>query len=90
MNAIKSVLDERAKQYGSYKSMAELDTKFKEVLRSHRNFKDLPDEIKLSLEMILHKVSRVVNGDFNHRDNFIDIKGYSELALRSLDLESFE
>ncbi|WP_104748584.1 hypothetical protein [Helicobacter cetorum] len=81
---INQILDEREEKYGDYETMAMLDTELKEALRTHPNFIALPNEIKCSLEMILHKVARVVNGDYMHKDNFIDIKGYSELALRSI------
>ncbi len=84
------VLVEREKHYGSYTSMAKLHNKLQRAIRTHENFDNLPNEIKLSLEMILHKVARCVNGDYKHRDNFVDIQGYSALALESLERESIK
>ncbi|WP_120938060.1 DUF6378 domain-containing protein [Helicobacter pylori] len=83
-----AVLKEREKHYGSYTSMAKLHNKLQRAIRTHENFENLPNAIKLSLEMILHKVARCVNGDYKHKDNFIDIQGYSALALESLEREN--
>ncbi len=85
-----AVLKDREKHYGSYTSMAKLHNKLQRAIRTHENFESLPNEIKLSLEMILHKVARCVNGDYKHRDNFIDIQGYSALALESLEREGIK
>ncbi len=84
------VLVEREKHYGSYASMAKLHNKLQRAIRTHENFENLSNEIKLSLEMILHKVARCVNGDYKHKDNFIDIQGYSALALESLEREGIK
>ncbi len=84
------ILVDREKHYGSYTNMAKLHNKLQRAIRTHENFENLPNEIKLSLEMILHKVARCVNGDYKHKDNFIDIQGYSALALERLEKEGIK
>lgn len=40
-----------------------------------------------ALEMILAKIARIVSGDPNHADHWVDIAGYAALAC-GLDLEA--
>jgi hypothetical protein len=39
------------------------------------------------LEMIAHKIARILSGDPNHRDHWEDIAGYAELVVREIDGE---
>jgi len=46
----------------------------------------LNDVQKEALEMILHKVARIVSGNPNHADHWHDIGGYSKLVEDRIDL----
>jgi hypothetical protein len=37
-----------------------------------------------SLEMIQHKIARMLNGDPDYIDNWVDIVGYATLALEAM------
>jgi hypothetical protein len=37
-----------------------------------------------ALEMILHKIARILNGDPNFKDSWTDIIGYARLVEREL------
>ena len=37
------------------------------------------------LEMIGHKIARVLAGDCNHKDHWMDIGGYAQLVVRELE-----
>ena len=41
----------------------------------------MPTVHREALEMIVHKIARIVNGDPNYIDNWIDICGYSKLVI---------
>jgi hypothetical protein len=43
-----------------------------------------------SLEMIAHKISRIVNGDANYMDSWVDIAGYAQLVIDKLQHDSDE
>jgi hypothetical protein len=38
-----------------------------------------------ALEMIAHKIARILSGDPNHKDHWEDIAGYAELVVRELE-----
>ena len=46
----------------------------------------LPDQ-REALEMIQHKVARILNGDPTYTDNWIDIAGYATLVANRLEKE---
>ena len=69
MSDINEVLDERGKRYGSYVEHAAVSQGIKELLYNALKYNKnvdldtLDDDIKETLEMIAHKLGRIVNGD---------------------------
>ena len=84
MSDIEEVLQERGNHYGTFLGNATLTQELTTSIRLHRTLvgKDkLPPIQQEALEMILHKVSRIVNGDPNYIENWRDISGYSQLVV---------
>jgi hypothetical protein len=46
---------------------------------------DLDADQLEALEMICHKIGRIVNGDPNYADSWIDIAGYAKLVADRLE-----
>ncbi|MBE9472959.1 MAG: hypothetical protein IMY75_12755, partial [Chloroflexi bacterium] len=44
------------------------------------NWEDLDADMKEALEMIQHKIARILNGDPRYADNWLDIAGYARLV----------
>lgn len=80
MSDIQKTLDERAAQYGCFSGHAEVTQKLKEAMYGHPNWKKLDAIHKEALEMIVHKIGRVLNGNPNYADNWHDIEGYARLV----------
>lgn len=76
------ILSERQKTHGEFSTHAEIAQGLKDVMRSHDG--NLTPAQKESLEMILHKVARILNGNANHKDHWDDIAGYATLVARTL------
>jgi hypothetical protein len=74
------VLNERQKTHGSFSSHSAIAQDLKEAMYAAPNWKKLPAYMKESLEMITHKIARVLNGDPTHVDHWVDIAGYSTLV----------
>jgi hypothetical protein len=49
------------------------------------NWENLTDDKKESLEMIAHKIGRILNGDPEYKDSWHDIIGYTTLIESTLD-----
>ena len=79
------ILAERGARYGSFASQAAFSQYLKDTLRKHKNYDELMDSQKEALEMIMHKISRILNGDPNYDDSWRDIAGYAELIVKELN-----
>ena len=78
---IEATLEERQAQYGCFEDVARTTGKIMEALSEVRvnGLNDLPYPHRMALYMIASKMARIVNGDFDYRDNWHDIGGYSKL-----------
>ena len=85
-DGITTVLEERGGRYGTFLGHAHVTIGLKQILHSKIAQRDLhlfPDQIE-ALDMICHKMGRIVNGDPNYADNWIDIAGYAKLVADRL------
>jgi transposase-like protein len=82
-NAVDTILDERAATYGSFEDVAGCAQEIKNAIRICNN-SELDDDQIEALDMIASKIARVVNGNPNHIDSWIDIAGYATLVADRL------
>lgn len=87
MSDIAATLEQRGKQYGEFKDHAAISQGLKRVMYG-RSFEALSDDKKEALEMIMHKVARILNGDPEYKDNWHDIVGYAKLVDDSLEAKN--
>ena len=85
---IEEVLNQRQATYGSFTKNAEVSQMMKYFMAQGTNYKQMPMAHREALEMIVHKIARIVNGDPNYIDNWIDICGYSQLVIG--EIKSYE
>lgn len=79
-----TVLSERGSRYGTLMSNATISQGLKEILHNSSNWGAMPPDMREALDMIVHKISRIVEGDFDYDDSWIDISGYSTLIVERL------
>lgn len=79
------ILRERGLRYGAFVSQADLSQKFKDVLIYGGSIDSMQSYQKEALEMILHKIARIANGDPNYTDSWKDIAGYAQLVVDILE-----
>lgn len=84
MSTIDNTLNERGTRYGAFDDNAEITQHLKHVMRQHSGWGDLSLSQAEALEMIAHKIGRILNGDPNYIDSWHDIGGYAGLVERSL------
>jgi hypothetical protein len=84
MKQVDKVLKERGSRYGEFHNLARISKKIKDMyyMDQKRNVTPAMDE---AMEMIIHKLARIINGDPYYKDNLIDIQGYCQLYLDELD-----
>jgi hypothetical protein len=78
---IQDTLAERGKLYGEFKEHAKISQSLKRAMWATPRWVDLPDDVKEALEMIQHKIARVLNGDPEYDDSYRDVVGYATLVL---------
>jgi hypothetical protein len=81
---ITEILDERGKRYGKFKDHAELCQKLKHTMILTDVWQILEPDQREALEMICHKIARILNGDPNYADSWVDIGGYAQLVADRL------
>ena len=81
---IEEVLNQRQSTYGSFTKNAEVSQMLKYFMTQGTNYKQMPVPHREALEMIVHKIARIVNGDPNYIDNWVDIIGYSQLVIKEI------
>jgi hypothetical protein len=84
MSDINETLDEREQRYGSFQEFANIEQRLKEPMQLSKAWGNLKPSQRSALEMIQHKIARILNGDPNYADNWHDIAGYATLVERTL------
>ncbi len=82
---VDSTINERGERYGKFNDGANIMQTLKNVMRETDGWERLTASQREALEMIQHKIGRVLNGDPNYDDNWRDICGYSQLILDELN-----
>lgn len=87
VNDVDATLAERGKRYGTFKGHAEVTYKLKTIIHEHagRMDKTFAFDQAEALDMICHKLGRIVNGDPDYADSWIDIAGYAKLVADRLE-----
>lgn len=78
--SIEDILQERGARYGPFSTHAKITQELKAVMHSTPSWSSLPVDVKESLEMIQHKIARILNGQHAYRDSWDDIQGYARLV----------
>ncbi len=78
-------LNERGARYGSFQGHADLCQRLKGQMHRSKRWNELNPDMTEALEMIQHKIARILNGDPRYVDNWVDIAGYATLVADRLD-----
>lgn len=86
---VTSILIERGKRYGKFTghaaiTQAAIIQSIKNILHAEPKWNSLADDQKESLDMITHKIGRIMNGDPDYGDSWVDIAGYAQLVADRL------
>jgi len=84
---ISAILAEREKTHGNYEIHAAITQDLKRVMRNHVCDLDrrLDDDMQESLDMIAHKIGRIIAGNAAEPEHWRDIAGYAQLVVNRLE-----
>ncbi len=80
---IAATLAERGKRYGEFPEHARITQNIKRAMHCG-NWDRLADDQREALEMLAHKIGRILNGDPDYHDSWHDIVGYTKLVADRL------
>jgi hypothetical protein len=81
--SIETILAERGKTHGDFATMASVTQQLKEVIHK-RSVAHLNAAQMEALDMICHKIGRIISGNPGHLDHWDDIAGYAILVSKFL------
>ncbi len=81
MEDINETLKERGSKYGPFSGHAAITQKIKNAMFDTAGWGKLNAPQREALEMIAHKIGRILNGDPNYDDSWRDIAGYAQLVV---------
>jgi hypothetical protein len=84
---VDATLTERGSRYGKFEDHAKITQELKQAIFRHMDNVsrvELDNDQQEALEMICHKIGRIVNGDPDYADSWIDIAGYAKLVADRL------
>ena len=87
-SSVAATLAERGKRYGAFDKHAEVTQQIKASMTWHEGWQRLTPDQREALEMIAHKIGRIINGDPDYADSWHDIAGYAKLVEDRLNKES--
>lgn len=81
---IDALLEERGKTHGDFADHAAVTYAIKDAIASLGTIDRLNVVQREALDMIAHKIGRIVAGNPNHHDHWLDISGYATLVSQRL------
>jgi hypothetical protein len=93
MDKTTEILEERGSRYGDFETHARITQTMKAVMYGNlqgspnTNWNTLSASQTEALEMIAHKIGRILNGDPNYSDSWADIAGYARLISDELEIK---
>ena len=91
MSDINAVLSERGSRYGAYEYHARVTQALKSVMSDFVKadgtapWDNLQPYHREAIDMILHKLGRIINGDPDFDDSWVDIVGYAQLVVNIIN-----
>ena len=81
---IDETLKERGSRYGEFPDHADITQGIKSAMANSNNWGGLDNDMRECLEMVAHKIGRILNGDPYYIDSWTDIIGYTRLVEKRL------
>ncbi len=78
------LLSERGKTHGDFSVHSRITQQIKLAMRDTPNWQGLSHSQQESLDMLAHKIGRVLAGNPDHLDHWDDMAGYSTLVANEI------
>lgn len=82
---VTNVVIARDSSYGGFSGIAETCQAMKDLARKCPSWQSLNSSEKEGIDMILHKITRILYSPKKIRDSWVDIGGYVRATLQAMD-----
>lgn len=89
-NEVQLVVSARDSSYGGFSGISKTCQSFKDLARNCPSWSSLAPCEKEGIDMIFHKITRILYAPNKIRDSWVDIGGYVRATLQALDKEGIE
>lgn len=79
---VDNTLSARGNTHGDFRTNSQISQRFKDIAGPYRG--KLNDQQSEALDMIFHKIARILAGEPNFKDHWHDIQGYAKLVEERL------
>ncbi len=79
-----SIIQTRSETHGDFTINSHVSQAIKRAVRAHGKYQDLHDYQREAIDAIAGKIGRIVAGDADFSDHWVDIAGYAELVRERL------
>ena len=87
---LEKILEQRGSVHGNHLAGGAYTQGAKELMRDSLNWPVMKNDLKESLDVIQLKIARILNGDPEFEDHWIDIQGYVKIVLDRIRKEKGE
>lgn len=88
MGEVRDILKVRGTTHGDYSDHSRITQNIKSVMHDSPNWNKLSADQTETLEMVAHKIGRILAGNPDFRDHWDDIAGYATLSADRVKGES--
>jgi len=85
MATVTATLKQRGKTHGKFSDTANAEQELRDWLREQEGWEQLSASQRCALDMIVHKMARIMCGNPNFADHWHDIQGYAQLVEQELE-----
>lgn len=85
MESIDNILKERGERYGDFTTQSVISQELKTIVVKGYGWRRFRPYQAEGMSMILHKISRIVNGDPDYVDSWRDVEGYAKRVADELE-----
>ena len=80
---LQNMLKTRRETHGDFEEFSEVAQSLKNEMRDTVGWAKLNNSQREALDMIAHKIARILTGDPSHKDHWDDIAGYAQRGGQS-------
>lgn len=81
---VEATIASRQSTHGVFAENTVFMQRMKDHMREQPNWSKMPPHMREALDMLAHKIGRILHGDPNYVDHWDDVAGYAERVAKTI------